>query len=108
MLRSFFMCRVAARLFQGLLLSAFFSLSSLFTGRRRGAPASPHSPALRRWRAAGDNPAWRAFAPQWTSEAGAHRVWKQKLGQRSGLLKAFNAAVAAGSEKPPELDSGKI
>mmetsp|Transcript_22734 Transcript_22734/g.26706 ORF Transcript_22734/g.26706 Transcript_22734/m.26706 type:complete len:505 (-) Transcript_22734:142-1656(-) len=63
-------------------------------------------PMRDRYREAGDNPAWRGFVPQWTSELGAHRVWRNKLGQRSQLLHEFNTAVAGGSEKPPELEAG--
>jgi hypothetical protein len=61
-------------------------------------------PMRDRWRQAGDNPAWRGFVPQWTSELGAHRVWRNKLGQRSRMLNEFNTIVAGGSEKPPQLE----
>lgn len=62
-------------------------------------------PMRDRHREAGDNPAWRGFVPQWTSELGAHRVWRNKLSQRSQMLHEFNTIVAGGSEKPPELEA---
>lgn len=62
-------------------------------------------PMRDRWRQAGDNPAWRGFVPQWTSELGAHRVWRNKMGQRSRMLHDFNDIVAGGSEKPANLEA---
>jgi len=61
-------------------------------------------PMRARARGAGDNPAWRAYVPQWTSEGGAHRVWKLKLTQRTNALQQFNALVREGAEKGPDLE----
>lgn len=107
----------------------FFLLSPAFCRRRccyvrivflknaRGGVTTPLSQVVRfdrrvpmrqRWRAAGDNPAWRGFVPQWTAEGGAHRVWKRKTAERARLLHSFNEAVGASAEKPPELEAGKL
>jgi hypothetical protein len=61
-----------------------------------------------RWRAAGDNPAWRGFVPQWTAEGGAHRIWMRKTAERARLLHSFNEAVGNSAEKTPELEAGKL
>jgi hypothetical protein len=87
-----------------LLFSSFSSLTppSKVVRFDRRVPMRP------RYRAAGDNPAWRSFVPQWTGEGGAHRVWKRKTAERAQLLHSFNQTVGAAAEKPPELDAGAI
>jgi hypothetical protein len=97
----------------------FFSSSSFVSAVaaavRMSRPSRPQVvrfdrrvPMRQRWRAAGDNPAWRGFVPQWTAEGGAHRIWMRKTAERARLLHSFNEAVGNSAEKPPELEAGKL